>query len=109
MYIVINCGPWIAHVRRLSHQLFFMQSHSPLSLPAFQLLQSHTTNLAQLRILFPTVSVGAYTTYFWFLRKRDNHSLIPMPELLSGSKLKVVQFTTKSSKLIDPEISIRVV
>jgi len=78
--IVITRRLRIAHVQRLSHQLFFMQLPSALSLPAFQLLQSHTTQLTQLRILFPTVSLGDYTTYSWSLLKRVNHSLIPIPE-----------------------------
>ena len=56
MYIVITRGLRIAHVRRLSYQLFFMQSPFALSLPAFELLRSHTTHLTQLRILFPTAS-----------------------------------------------------
>jgi len=53
MYIVITRRLRTAHVRRLLHQLFFMQWPSALSLPAFQLLQSHTTHLTLLRILFP--------------------------------------------------------
>jgi len=80
MSIVITRGLRIAHVRRLLYQLFFMQLPSERSLPAFQLLQSHTTHLTQLRILFPTVSLGDYTTDSWLLHKRNNHSLIPMPE-----------------------------
>jgi len=75
---MMSRGLWIAHVRRLSGQLFFMQSPSALSLPAVQLLQSHTTHLTQLRILFPTVSLGDYTTYSWSSLKRNNHSLIRM-------------------------------
>jgi len=69
MYIITTRGLHIAQVRRLSDQLFFRQAPSALSLLAFQLLQSHTTHLAQLRILFQTVALGAYTTYACSLLK----------------------------------------
>jgi len=74
-----------------------MQLPPVLSLPVFQQLQSHTTYLTQLRILFPTVSLCAYTIHSWSLLKRDNPSLTPMPEELSDNELKVIQFTTQIS------------